>query len=215
MQDADFKDKVVERVSDLATEYAISEDKAFVLFFASDVLLIDADTAYEGSMLGGKNDLGLDLGLIDKEGQTVLLVQGKFSDSMTRDIIRGFRAVPAVLDDPAKVRAAEANVPVVGFSREYRKALKKNYRLRSCLAHFGELSKALQAEVGDAEDWGFARIKQEYEKNLAIALPKKPKQVDLQVNGEHQFRFADRPGRPRCVVCELPLRELHRLYREH
>src|SRR5437667_10364747 len=116
--DADtFRSRVAERIAELAAEFAIGNDKAFLAWAGSLIFRMDEEDAYQASVIGGKNDVGLDFGYVDDTEERIILAQGKYSPSLPRDAIRSLSGLPAILADPAKLRALNANKEVTDFTR--------------------------------------------------------------------------------------------------
>src|SRR5947199_2571276 len=104
-----FRSTVAERVKEIAADFAIGPDKAFLAWAGSLLLRMDEEDAYQASVIGGKNDVGLDFGYVDDTEERVILAQGNYSPSLPRDAIRSLSGLPAILADPAKLRALKAN----------------------------------------------------------------------------------------------------------
>jgi len=216
MTDTEFEKRVNAIVSELAGNYALSEDKAFVLFCATYLLRMDEELAVDSVLMGGPGDLGLDLGYIDERDREITLIQGKYTSTISRDIIRSFAALAEVLADHDRVREAQGNVRVKDFARDYRRSLKKGYTRSSFLFHWGDISDALRADLDGIEYYGSSEIKSAYEDAQSIMLAKRPDSIDLElcISGQY-LQVPDRPGAPRCLVGAISLKTLWNLYHEH
>ena len=216
MTDSEFKNMVEKCVREISDSYGITEDKGFVLFSASNVLGIDEEIAFDAVLMGGKSDLGLDFGYIDERDREVTMIQGKYSEVITRDIIRGLEALPEVLADNKRVNEAEANTMVREFARDYRRVLKKGFTLNNYLFHWGNISPALESEIDKVVYYGMKEMKHDYEERQSIVLAKRPKRIDIELYlTDHFLQLPDVPSSPRCLLGALSLKTLWNLYQEH
>jgi len=215
MKEADFNKALEDEMLEFMENFGIPEDKAFVLFAAVTLLGIDAETASDYVLIGGKNDLGLDFAYVNQPEQRVVLMQGKQSEMISRGDIRSLCDLPEVLKNPRGIRKREGNDRVREFAKEYRRAITKGFECDIYLVHLGRLSMALKGELGPVKDCDAAHLQKAWEDLRAIQMPKRPESIQLHLKSDRMFRMPDAPERPRCVVCEIALTELYRLYENH
>jgi hypothetical protein len=74
-----FKAHLASEVKRIARREKLSEDKAFLFWFATGILELSEDDAREAISVEGANDKGIDLFLVDDDDGRVILAQGKYS----------------------------------------------------------------------------------------------------------------------------------------
>jgi hypothetical protein len=215
MKDSDFRRNVKESVKNLA-DLGLTEDKAFVLYAASEILGIDEEIAFDCVRMGGRGDLGLDFGYIEERDREIILIQGKYRKDIERDWIRNFEALLKILADSKKVRERGANTEVKEFARAYHRVAKNGYEVNAYFFHMGTISGKLKKEFVHTQYWGFNKIKNAYEERQSLMFPKKPERIEFELaDADKQFKLEDRPGKPRCIVSTISLKTLWDLYQEY
>jgi hypothetical protein len=211
-----FEARLRAEVDALADENDLTLDKAFVAWAGERILDISTEDAVDAATFGGANDLGLDFGYIDEDSETIVLAQGKYSENVSRDAIRGLRGLPGILDDPAEVRRRKPNEEVADFARRFKARRKRGFKVRLLLLHLGKLGQPTAGEIADdLEDWGIDEIREASDRRSALEIPKPPTYIRLRVDRKLCFKLEDRPGKPRCWIVGVPLEEVNRLYHEH
>lgn len=215
MDDQEFKTQLAAELKEVSSIYPVQPDKAFLIWAGERLFEIELDDSYQAATMGGKNDVGLDFGLIEDSASKILLGQGKYSEQINRDIIRSLAALPGLLEDSKELRKREANNAVLEFARDYRAALKRHYSVETFLVHLGELTPAIQAELGSIKNYDLRALKDSYESSHSVVFNQPPSYIDLTIEPGMFFKLDDRPGKARCYVARVPLIELHGLYRKH
>lgn len=215
MEDLDFRGRIQEQVTDLAADFTVTPDKAFLIWAGTLLFRMEPEDAYAAATLGGKNDVGLDFGFIDKSENRVILAQGKYSESVSREAIRSLAALPAILDDPAGLREKNANAEVRDFARDFRLMKRRGAQISLYLVHLGSLTADIAAEIGGIVDVGSSKLKETYEATKEVVFSPPPSEIDLDLLKDRFFKLEDHPGHARCFVAQLPLSLLHDLYRTY
>jgi hypothetical protein len=213
MTDSDFLETVRSTVEYYSNSYGITPDKAFVLFAAAQALGLDEEDSFDGIMVGGPNDLGLDFGLVDKAGRRVIVAQGKYTATVTRDEIRAFAKVPVILDDPHELRRLEANENVREFGRSFRKYKREGYAIAPHFFSLSDLTSAMRKEFGEIVNGDFALIKRLWESRQSTTLAERPDKVELPLSD--YLKLNDSAGSPKCYVIEILLKDLYELYKKY
>jgi hypothetical protein len=207
-----FAATIAECVEYYCDEYGVDAPQGFLIFAAVYALGIDEDDAM-GGLLDGKNDLGLDFGHIDDSSKTIFLAQGKYTSEVSRDNIRLFVQVSNYLNRPSALRDRGANASLLSFARRYRARVKRGYQTKMVYFHLGSLSPGKQAEYGDCVEYDLARLEKAYKESNRVSFDSSPEKIVIKVNKHFELRTP--PDRPRCVVAEIPLIELHRIFVEY
>ena len=216
MANGSFEDNLRKEVAQLSEESDLNADKAFLAWACERILDIPTEDAVDATSFGGPNDLGLDFGYIDEDAGTLVLAQGKFSEDVSRDTIRGLRSLVEILDDPAGVRRRKPNAEVADFARRFKARRKRGFKVRLLLIHLGELAGPTSGELGkDVEDYGLKALREASERRATLVFPDPPAHIRIRVESKLCFRLEDRPGKPRCYIVGVPLEEVNRLYHEH
>jgi hypothetical protein len=214
MPEDHFVATVEEQVRAICDGYGLTRDKGFLVWTCSRILGIDEEDAVGAAQVGGGNDLGLDFGYIPDDGSgQIILAQGKFTDDIDRNTIRGLKDLPDILGDSKKVRDRHGNKEVQSFGRAYRAAIKEGGVPRLLLVHFGKIAPPTAGEKeGVVEDFGKDQLKTIFEDRSPVTFGKIPEHIDLVVEKGAYFKLEDRIGKPRCFVARVPLTELQRLF---
>lgn len=69
-------------VKNIAKRTGLSESKAFMFWFATQILEMDDDNALEAASIDGANDKGMDFFHINDEESRILIAQGKYSKTL-------------------------------------------------------------------------------------------------------------------------------------
>lgn len=216
MSQNNFEAILRKEVEALADENDLTQDKAFLAWAFERILDISTEEAVDAATFGGPNDLGLDAGYIDDDSETMVLAQGKFSEDVSRDAIRGLRELAKILDDPAEVRRRKPNAEVAEFARRFKARRKRGLKGRLLLVHLGKLAAPTAGELGrDIEDFGIQELREVSDRRSALVIPEPPAHIRLRVDRGLCFKLEDHPGKPRCWIVGVPLEEVNRLYHEH
>lgn len=198
-----------------AAEYDVTKDKGFLIWATSLVFRLQEEDAFQAATIGGKNDIGLDFGFIDRPDQKIILAQGKFTESIGRPDIRSIATLPSLLEDPRELRQREANEKVLDFARDYRAAKRDGFSTTLYLVHLGELTPAIRGELGVIVDVDSRRLIEAHESSMEVSFAPPPAYIDLDIERNMFFRLEDRPNHARCFVTRVPLTELNKIYRTH
>lgn len=79
---SDFPTAINREIVAITTRLGITESKAFLYWFATQILEIEEDAALEAISVDGANDKGIDLFHVDDDEGRVLIAQGKYSTSL-------------------------------------------------------------------------------------------------------------------------------------
>lgn len=216
MANSTFETTLRREVMELSEDSELTPDKAFLAWAGERVLDISTEDAVDAASFGGPNDIGLDFGYIDEETGTIVLAQGKFSEDVSRDTIRGLRSLGEILEDPAEVRRRKPNAVVAEFARRFKARRKQGFKVRLLLVHLGELAGPTSGELGkDVEDFGLKALREVSERRATLVFPDPPSHIRIKVESKLCFKLEDRPGKPRGYIIGVPLEEINRLYHEH
>lgn len=79
-----FEQELRTEVTALALRLDIREDKAFIVWYATEAFRLDEDEAVEAISYGGGNDRGVDFFLVDDENERVVIGQSKYIQNSNR-----------------------------------------------------------------------------------------------------------------------------------
>jgi hypothetical protein len=77
-----FNDYLIAEIKRIAKREKLSEDKAFLFWFGSVILVLSDDAAREAISVEGANDKGIDFFWVDDEEGKVIIAQGKYSTGL-------------------------------------------------------------------------------------------------------------------------------------
>lgn len=78
----DFKKAFERELKHIGRRRGLNSDKAFLYWFARNVLEIDEMSALEAVNVDGANDKGIDLFYVDDDNERIIIVQGKYSPGL-------------------------------------------------------------------------------------------------------------------------------------
>lgn len=76
---ADFKTALHRKLDHIEDQNGLTEDKAFLIWFLTEILELDEDAALEAISVEGANDKGIDFFHVDDDEGRVFIGQGKYS----------------------------------------------------------------------------------------------------------------------------------------
>jgi hypothetical protein len=126
----DFKAALKRQVTDIARRFKLDDDSAFAMWFATTILDLDEDTAFEAASIEGANDKGIDFFYVDEPAGGVLVVQSKYSPQLSHNPrereIAVLESSVNWLVNPAAAEK-EGRPELAAAARDYVEALKKDY----------------------------------------------------------------------------------------
>jgi len=79
---ADFKTALRRKLDHIKDQNGLTEDKAFLIWFLTEILELDDDAALEAISVEGANDKGIDFFHVDDDEGRVFIGQGKYSPKL-------------------------------------------------------------------------------------------------------------------------------------
>src|SRR5574341_1188293 len=147
---ADFTKALNLELENIKRSRGLSEDKAFLFWFATTILEINDDSAFEAMSVEGANDKGIDLFYIDDDEGRVFIAQGKFSSSLNyaareHDVANlesslNWLASPEALD-------REGRPELVQAAKDYLNVVKEGYGVELLYVYAGKKSQNVDKKI--------------------------------------------------------------------
>jgi len=222
----DFKSALQCEVEHFQSKYGLPSDRAFLVWFAVNILEIGEDEAIEAISVEGANDKGIDLFFIDDDTGRVIIIQGKYSETFShapkeRDISNlesslNWLTNPEALEREHRSELAQA-------SRDYLEAKKSGYGVELIYAYLGARSSNIDKKVEV-----YNQNEDNIEKNRVIRCysielledlwneieggRRRIDQAEIQIVGS---ALTIRGKFGKAIVATVPCSEIVRLYNEH
>ena len=223
---ATFQKALHREVKSIAAEFGLSQDRAFLIWFATRILEIDDDAALEAVSVEGANDKGIDLFHVDDDEGRVFIVQGKYSPKLSysakeTDVANlesslNWLMTPEALERDGKSELAQA-------SKDFLDAQKNGYGVELIYVYTGKKSANVDKKINvyneNSENLGRRRSFRHYYVDLLKDLweetqgeRRRIKQDSLHIKGsplETEGVFGE------ALVLTVPCKEMVRLYRKY
>lgn len=146
----DFAKALERELKHIQTQQGISVDKAFLFWFATNILEIDEIAALEAISVEGANDKGIDLFYIDEDNERVIIAQGKYSSSLSyrakeRDLTKLMASLNWLTSPEALKR--EGKQELAQAASDYLEAQKQGYGIELIYVYTGKKSNNIEKEV--------------------------------------------------------------------
>jgi len=77
-----FRKALGREIAHIETLKGLKPDKAFIYWFATQILEIDEMAALEAISVEGSNDKGIDLFYVDDDNERIIIGQGKYTANL-------------------------------------------------------------------------------------------------------------------------------------
>jgi hypothetical protein len=145
-----FETALVSEVDRISKRTGLAQDKAFLLWFGTEILELKEDDAREAISVEGSNDKGIDLFWIDEDDQRVIFGQGKYSDRLS---FKGRETDASKLEsslnwlvNPEALRR-EGKPELAGAAEDYVEALKNGYSTELWYFYAGPKSQNVEKHI--------------------------------------------------------------------
>jgi hypothetical protein len=147
---AKFEQAMRDEVANLATKLDISEDRAFIAWYAMAAFRLDETEAREAISYDGGNDRGLDMLVIDDEAERVVIGQSKYLKNTSKhpkpaDLALLLNVIDE-LDDPQGLRDA-GRTDLAEAAEDYHSKRADGYSVQLQFIHPGTTSAELDRLV--------------------------------------------------------------------
>lgn len=147
---SDFAKAIERELKHIQTQQGISIDKAFLFWFATNILEIDEIAALEAISVEGANDKGIDLFYVDEDNERAFIAQGKYSSDLSyrakeKDLDKlmaslNWLASPEALKREGKPELAQA-------ANDYLDAQKQGYGIELIYVYTGKKTNNIEKGV--------------------------------------------------------------------
>lgn len=206
----------------------LSEDKAFLFWFATCILELSDDDAREAISVEGANDKGIDLFWVDEEEGRVILVQGKYSapsfnSHPTEAQITKLESSINWLANPEALRR-DGKPDLAQAAEDYINAVKEGYGVELCFAYTGPKCPNIEKHVGvynqNPENLGQRRALRHYYFDMLRNTWEEFEGASRRIESE-TVTILDESGLPvdgpfgKALVATIPGKEIMRLHDEY
>ncbi len=146
----DFAKALQRELQKVKNDYSLTDDKAFLFWFATQILEIQDELVLEGISVEGANDKGIDLFHVDNEEGRVVIAQGKYSRALAyaakeSDVANlgsslDWLSSPEALERESKPELAQA-------ARDYIDAQKEGYGVELIYLYAGKKSANVDKKI--------------------------------------------------------------------
>ncbi len=146
----DFAKAIERELKHIHVQQGISVDKAFLFWFATNILEVDEIAALEAISVEGANDKGIDLFYVDEDNERIMIAQGKYSSGLSyrakeKDLDKlmtslNWLASPEALKREGKPELAQA-------ANDYLEAQKQGYGIELIYAYTGKKSNNIEKGI--------------------------------------------------------------------
>jgi hypothetical protein len=222
----DFKIALSQELSNIQNNLGLDESKAFLYWFATQILEMEDDSALEAISVEGSNDKGIDLFYVDDEDGRVFIAQGKHSPKFTyqakeNDVANlesslNWLSTPEALEREGKPDLAQA-------ASDYLEAQKDGFGVELLYVYTGPKSTNVEKKIAvynqNEENIEKKRCMRHYHVGLLRDLwaeiqgeRKRIKRAKLRILGGG-LPVSGKFGK--ALIATVPCKEIVRLYRRH
>lgn len=222
---AQFSSALTRELSHIKTKHALSDTRAFVFWFVTQILDLDEGAAIEAVSIDGANDKGLDLFYVDDEAENIILVQGKYSSTLKhhpkeRDVST-FESCINWLANPEALRR-EGRTELAEAAEDYCQAIKAGCATELAYVYAGPKSTNVDKKIAvynqNEENVQRRRSMRHYDIGLLKDLWEEiqggrrriaEEQITIDSGHDTEGAFG------RAYVATVPCGEIVRLYEQH
>lgn len=225
IKSSNFCASLSQDIQRITTRTGLPNSKAFLFWFATEILELTEVDATEAISVEGANDKGIDLFFVDDEESRVLLIQGKYSsdcryqaketDASKLESSLNWLSNPEALRREGKIELAEA-------AEDYIEALKKSYGVELWYVYTGPRSANVEKHITvynqNPDNFTKRRTFRHYAAELLDSTWREihgtPQRIPkARIKTTCNFEFAGDFGK--ALVAVVPGGELARLHKKH
>jgi AIPR protein len=220
-----FERSLTAQVRTLAHRFAVTENQAFLIWFMTTTLDLSEDEALEAASIDGANDKGIDSFYVDNDQGRVIILQGKYSETMNVNVreahLTSLQASLNWLTSPEALRREGRN-DLAQAAEDYLKAIRDGYGIELWFVYtvprLDNIEKMIDVYNRNPDNVEASRSLRHFSQETMEAVwhereDQRARRIStetIRLGGHVAFKFDGEFGR--AIAISIPANELVRLY---